>query len=119
MMMASVRDLVRGGNLALILVFCLVLPLAAGGWWRFFSGYEHPRVTVKVGRGQAVAASNGWARRAEKDATGVEEVEKGTPRAEPRAEPRAGKETHLLARTTSTGTGPTAGQDKSLSGEDR
>lgn len=110
--MASIRDLARGGNLALILVFCLVLPLAAGGWWRYFSGYEHPRVTVKVGRGQAVAATNGTARRAEKDATGVEEVE-DTPRVGPRAE----KETPLLARTTSMANGPTADQSTSLPGE--
>lgn len=47
-------------DLALTLLICVGLPLAAGGWWRYFSGYDHPQdfkpqfsVTVE----QAPAAS--------------------------------------------------------------
>lgn len=30
-------------DLALMLAFSVGMPLAAGGWWRYFSGYDHPK----------------------------------------------------------------------------
>lgn len=36
MTVPAVRDL------ALMLTFSVGMPLAAGAWWRYFSGYDHP-----------------------------------------------------------------------------
>jgi hypothetical protein len=35
-------------DVALMLVFSVGLPLAAGGWWRYLSGYDHAREPTPV-----------------------------------------------------------------------
>jgi hypothetical protein len=38
----------RFRDTALMLVFAVGMPLAAGSWWRYFSGYDHPEKFVVV-----------------------------------------------------------------------
>lgn len=105
--MTVFRGITRS-DLALVLVFCIGLPLTAGGWWRYFSGYGHPWGSTMVEHSAAAAtavAPQGRlepARRAGRVASRVE------------------KETPLLAWTTGAEQqqGPTAGQDTSLSGNE-